>query len=81
MYRVGSGVAIDNGNLSMTEQWFVFDGIQHCIDTFEITGVESDTNPDVFGCSGCERIFEVTWTLTDMQCNLKLELYICRSGE
>ena len=37
----GSGVAIDNGNLSMTEQWFV-DGIQHCIDTFEITGVESD---------------------------------------
>ena len=70
VYRVGSGAAIDNGNLSMTEQWFVFDGIQHCIDTFEITGVESDTNPDVFGCSGCERIFEVTWTLTDMQCNL-----------
>lgn len=70
VYRAGSGASIENGEISMTERWFVFDGIQHCIDTFEITGVESDTNPELFGCSGCERIFEVTWTLTDMQCNL-----------
>jgi hypothetical protein len=69
VYRLGSGASIADGTISMTEQWFVFDGIQPCIDTFEISGIESDTNPDVFGCSGCERIFEVTWTLTDMQCN------------
>lgn len=70
VYRSGSGATIDNGTLSMTEQWFMFDGVQPCIDTFEISGVESDTNPTTFGCSGCERIFEVTWTLTDMQCNV-----------
>ena len=70
LYRLGSGASIANGTISLTEQWFMFDGVQPCIDTFEITGVESDTNPELFGCSGCERIFEVQWTLTDMQCNI-----------
>ena len=70
LHRVGSGASIVDGTISLSEQWMVFDGVQPCFDTFEITGVESDTNPDLFGCTGCERIFEVTWTLTDMQCNL-----------
>jgi len=70
LYRIGEGATIADGTISLSEEWLLFDGVEPCIDRFEITGIESDTNPDLFGCTGCERIFEATWTLTDMQCNI-----------
>ena len=71
VYRYAEGASISNGSISLRENWFVFDGVQPCVDTFEIEGQEAtDVNPDLFGCPSCERIFEITWTLTDSQCGL-----------
>lgn len=70
VYRYAQGSSNDSGTLNMQEQWFVFDGVEPCIDTFQIEGVASDINPENFGCTTCERIFEVYWNLIDSQCNL-----------
>ena len=73
VYRLGSGSSLADGTITITEQWFVFDGIQPCIDTFEISGIESDINPQLLNfppSPHTNRGFEVMWKLTDSQCNL-----------
>lgn len=68
VYRYAQGQSDQNGNIQVEEKWFVFDGIQPCVDTFQISGLASDINTDQFGCTTCERIFEVSWDLQDAQC-------------
>ena len=70
VYRSATGASISDGSISLTENWFVFDGASPCIDTFQIEGNAVDMNPDIFGCPSCERVFEVYWTLTESQCGL-----------
>ena len=46
MYRYTTGESSDDGALQLTQQWFVFDGVESCVDTFSINGVLTDLNRD-----------------------------------
>ena len=70
VYRHTTGQSADDGTLALTQQWFVFDGVASCVDTFTINGILTDLNPDVFDCSTCELVYEVQWTMTESNCQI-----------
>ena len=71
LYRYAIGESDASGNISLTEQWFLFNGPDdYCIDTFQIEGEWLDVTPETFDCSSCEGVYEVQWELTESQCGI-----------
>jgi hypothetical protein len=68
VYRNATGESNADGTITISEDWFVFDGAEPCIDHFEITGVITEINPEAFNCATCEEVFEVEWDLTSATC-------------
>jgi hypothetical protein len=71
LYRYGVGESTQSGDFTITEKWFSFTGANdYCVDTFQITGNWSTLTPETGGCSTCESIYEVQWTIQDAQCGV-----------
>lgn len=70
VYRYGEGLTEDNGDLSVSEKWFIFEpGGNYMVDTFEIQGQFTDINESTFGLSGYEEKYEIWWTISEQQSN------------
>jgi hypothetical protein len=64
-YHIGSGTSTADGQITLTEQWFMFTGPgEWCTDTFEMTGTLSDYDPATFNCSECEEVWQIRYELT-----------------
>ena len=70
VYRYTTGESSDDGALQLTQQWFVFDGVESCVDTFSINGVLTDLNPGQFDCETCELVYQIQWTMTESNCQI-----------
>jgi len=71
LYRYGVGSSDEDGNITVTEKWFMFEGPDtYCVDTFEITGSWSPLEPEARGCATCESIYEIDWVMQDAQCGV-----------
>ena len=71
LYRYGVGSSDENGDIQVTEKWFMFEGPgAYCVDTFEITGSWSSLEPEARGCATCESIYEIEWVMQDSQCGV-----------
>jgi hypothetical protein len=65
-YHYATAASTKEGGFVATEQWFLFfeDGT-HCIDTFEISGTTDSAGAGAYGCTDCEELYAVTWTLSE----------------
>lgn len=71
LYRYGVGESFDDGSFQVTEKWFSFDGPgSYCVDTFQIMGEWDSREPATFGGSTAEELFDITWEMTDSQCQV-----------
>ena len=71
LYRYGVGSSDASGELTIVEQWFLFNGgSDYCVDAFTVQGEWSVIDPTTFNCSQCERTFEVEWDHTTQSCGV-----------
>jgi hypothetical protein len=71
LYRYGVGASDADGDMVITEQWFMFNGPgDFCVDTFELEGETSPIDPTTFNCSQCEETYEVEWNHTGTECGV-----------
>jgi hypothetical protein len=72
LYNHGQGSSTEDGEITVEEKryWFHATESNNCIDTFTIVGETGTINAKNDPCSTCEESWEVTWELTDRQCNI-----------
>ena len=72
VYHWGSGSSTADGDIELSEQWFMFwdGGDSSCVDEMSLDGSYATESPEDFSCAGCEEIWEIDITLDEQGCDV-----------